>query len=48
MLALASFSDKCVSVAPFQMPDHFADDPVATEYTAFFRFAGFVSDSRTG
>lgn len=39
MVARTPLADKFISVAPFQIPDHFADDPVAKEYTAFFRFA---------
>ena len=39
MVARTTLSDKFISVAPFPIPDHFADDPVAKEYTAFFRSA---------
>jgi hypothetical protein len=48
MVAQLVLSDKFVSVAPFQIPTHLADDPVVKEYTAFFRFARLVGHSRTG
>ena len=45
MVASLSLGGKIRSDAPFQIPEYFADDPVATEYTAFFRFARLVGRS---